>query len=127
MAERVEQEKNAMGGNPFIFGINYRMPSELAFYLPGHPQTYCLMLDDRGNQYEFWENANLLVGRNALMINDDKSPDHLEDARQVFSRVEVEPSLSIYRAGIAQPIRYIQIFRCYGFKGYSREKWQNGY
>ena len=26
-----------MGGDPFVFGINYRMPSEAAFYLPDQP------------------------------------------------------------------------------------------
>jgi 4-amino-4-deoxy-L-arabinose transferase-like glycosyltransferase len=37
LANRVATEQSAVGGpnKSFVFGINYRMPSEMAFYLPG--------------------------------------------------------------------------------------------
>ena len=62
MAARVTQEKAAMGGDPFVFGINYRMPSEAAFYLPGRPQTYALFLNYKASEYLFWENPERLEG-----------------------------------------------------------------
>ena len=62
MAARVAQERAAMGGDPFVFGVNYRMPSEAAFYLPGQPQTYSLFLHDRANEYMFWEDPAQLEG-----------------------------------------------------------------
>jgi len=127
MAARVASEAAAMGTSPFVFGINYRIPSELAFYLPGQPQTFSLFLRDRANQYMFWDDEPDLVGRDAIMVNDTQTPDHLADARAVFARVVVEPPLVVSRPGEAKPIRTIQIFRCYNFKGYSRESWQIGW
>ena len=47
-----------MGGDPFVFGINYRMPSEAAFYLPGRPQTYSLFLNYKASEYMFWEDPD---------------------------------------------------------------------
>ena len=44
--------------DPFVFGINYRMPSEAAFYLPGRPQTYALFLHYKASEYLFWENSD---------------------------------------------------------------------
>ena len=67
---RVAQEQAAVGGRPFVFGTNYRMPSEAAFYLPGQPQTFSLFLHDRNNEYMFWEDPRQLVGRNAVFVSD---------------------------------------------------------
>ena len=118
-----------MGTNPFIFGINYRMPSEAAFYLPDHPQTYSLFLNDRANEYMFWEDQKDLIGRDAILIHDAPTPDHIDDARAVFESVEVMPPLKIMRPYIygRTPIRTIQIFRCHHFKGYDVSKWQKGW
>jgi hypothetical protein len=127
MAQRVHLEQAKMGADPFVFGINYRMPSELAFYLPGQPDTYSLFLHDRANEYMFWDDEPALIGRDAVMVNDSDTPAHLADAKAVFDRVYVEPPLRIYRSTDALPIRTIQIFRCYGFKGCKREDWQIGW
>ena len=66
MADRVTLEKKAIGDDPFVFGINYRMPSEAAFYLPGHPDTYALFLNYKASEYLFWENPSALIGKNAI-------------------------------------------------------------
>ncbi len=127
MAARVRQEEGIVGGNPFVFGVNYRMPSEMAFYLAGQPQTYSLFLKSRSNQYLFWDDEASLKERNAVFVNDDEQPDHLADCRAVFRSVTLAPPLLIYRAPYKKPIRTIQIFRCYGFRGYERGDWQRGW
>lgn len=130
LGRRVQMERLGMGDDPFIFGINYRMPSEAAFYMPGRPQTYSLFLNDRANEYMFWEDPTKLVGRNAICVNDsDDVDDHLDDLRAVFARVEPQPPLKIYRDPPYGrfPIRTIQIIRCYGFKGYDVRRWQHGW
>jgi hypothetical protein len=129
MAKRVEIEQRSVGGptNSFVFGVNYRMPSEMAFYLPGHPTTYSLFLHDRRNEYMFWDNPNKQIGKNAIFVNDSGSPDHLSDCQAVFARVVVEPALQLYRAPYNKPIRTIQIFRCYDFKGYKPAQWEQGW
>ena len=133
LAARVAAEQAAMartgGGKPFVFGINYRMPSEAAFYLPGQPQTYSLFLHDRANEYMFWEDPRALVGRPAVFVNDTDTTDHFSDLRAVFARVEPQAPLLIYRRfpyGNV-PIRTVQIVRCYGFRGYNVRRWQDGW
>ena len=129
MAARVDAERRAMGGDPFVFSVNYRMPSEMAFYLPGKPQTYSLFLRDRPNQYMFWEDPAALKGRDAVYLHDNLTLDHLNDLRAVFTRVEPQPALLLYRDPPygRKPIRTIQIVRCYGFKGYDPVHWRKGW
>ena len=128
LAGRIQEEKAAMGSEPFIFGINYRMPSEAAFYLPGRPQTYALFLHYKASEYLFWENPDTLKGRDALFLNDTDNQDHFDDLRAVFTRVEPQKPLLIYRnPPYTTPIRTIQIVRCYGFKGYDVKHWQDGW
>ena len=38
----------------FIFSHSYHIASELAFYVKGHPQTYCINLGRRMNQFDLW-------------------------------------------------------------------------
>ncbi len=128
MAGRVTQERQAMGGNPFVFGLNYRMPSEAAFYLPGQPQTYSLFLNYKASEYMFWEHAEELKGQNAVFLNDTDTHDHFDDLRAVFTHIEPQPPLLITRnPPYVAPIRTVQIVRCYGFKGYDVKKWQDGW
>lgn len=129
MAARIHAESQAMGTDPFVFGINYRMPSEAAFYLPGQPRTYSLFLHDRSNEYMFWEDPRQLVGRDAILVQDTENPDHLDDVRAVFQSVDVQPPLKIYKRFPYgdKPIRTIQIFRCHSFKGYDVKVWQKGW
>ena len=129
LARRVSAEEQTIGGSPFVFGLNYRMPSEAAFYLPGQPQTYSLFLHDRANEYMFWEDPRRLTGRNAVFINDTDTHDHFDDLRAVFTRVEPQPPLLIYRNPPYGhvPVRTLQIVRCYGFRGYDPKAWQQGW
>ncbi|BDI30698.1 hypothetical protein CCAX7_27490 [Capsulimonas corticalis] len=129
MAARVQSERSAMGGDPFVFSVNYRMPSEMAFYLPGKPQTYSLFLKDRPNEYMFWENPDALKGRDAVYVEDTDDLNHLDDLKAVFTRVEPQPELLLYRDPPygRKPIRTIQIVRCYGFKGYDPLQWRDGW
>ena len=128
MGDRITREKEAMGGDPFVFGLNYRMPSEAAFYLPGQPQTYSLFLNYKASEYMFWEKPETLRGRNAIFLNDTDNQDHFDDLRAVFTRVDPQPPLRVYRnPPYTSPIRTVQIVRCYGFKGYDVKKWQDGW
>jgi 4-amino-4-deoxy-L-arabinose transferase-like glycosyltransferase len=129
LAQRVSTEQAFVGGpsKSFVFGVNYRMPSEMAFYLPGQPTTYSLFLHDRRNEYMFWNDPNKLIGENAIFVNDSDTPDHLEDCRAVFQRVDLEPPFEYYRKPYTKPVRVVQIFRCYGFKGYDPKTWEQGW
>lgn len=129
LAKRLQYEQDIMGTKPFIFSINYRMPSESAFYLPGHPKTYSLFLNDRANQYMFWENQKDLIGRDAIYIEDTDDLNHIDDLKAIFERAEPQPALQMMRPETygKMPIRIIQVVRCYKFKGYDVKKWQKGW
>ena len=43
----------------FVFSDSYAIASELAFYVKGHPRTYCINLGRRMNQYDLWPDMNL--------------------------------------------------------------------
>jgi len=128
-AARVDRERTALGGpsKAFVFGINYRIPSQLAFYLPDHPTTYSLALHERASNYMFWESPNRRIGDNAVFVNDADGLDGLPECRAIFSRVEVQPPIRIRRWPYSDPIRVLQVYRCYGFKGYDRKRWQDGW
>jgi len=130
LAERAEAEQKAVGGDAFVLGANYRIPSEISFYTPGHPATYCIALLDRPTEYMFWQDLqHNLIGRNAVFLNDSDIQDHVNRLRQVFDRVEIQPPLLIYRNPPYgdRPIRVIQVYRCFGFKGYDQSVWQSGW
>ena len=92
-AEIVDRDRELLGGpsKAFVFGINYRIPSQLAFYLPDQPATYQLALHDRPSNYMFWEDPNRKIGYNAVFVNDSDGLDGLQECRSVFARVEVQP------------------------------------
>ncbi len=129
MADRAGEVRTALGGPQkcFVFGVNYRIPSELAFYLSDHPETYSLFLHDRANEYMFWEDEKELIGKNAVFVNVSDTQKHLADCRAVFTRVVPQRPLFIYRKPYKEPIRVVQIYACYGFKGYNPRDWQQGW
>lgn len=45
-----------------VFSESYHMASELAFYLPGNPQTYTINLGARKNQFDLWEGLERQIG-----------------------------------------------------------------
>jgi len=128
-ASRIDSERAALGGpsKAFVFGINYRIPSQMAFYLPDHPVTYSMALHTRASNYMFWEDPNRRIGQNAVFVNDSGDLDGLPECRAIFARVEVQPPIEVRRWPYSDPIRILQIYRCYGFKGYERTRWQDGW
>ena len=128
-AARVDQERAVLGGpnKAFVFGVNYRIPSQMAFYLPDHPVTYSLALHERASNYMFWEDPNKRIGQNAVFVNDSDGLDDLTECRAIFTKVTVQPPVEIRRWPYPDPIRTLQIYRCYGFKGYDRTRWQDGW
>ncbi len=54
---------------PYIlFSDTYHIASELAFYVKGHPRTYCINLGRRMNQFDLWENINVHRGKDIYGI-----------------------------------------------------------
>lgn len=105
----------------FIFSKRYQISSELAFYMPNKPYTYCINQGRRMNQYDIWGGLNNFVGKDAIFvrIDDRKFPRELISA---FDSCEKE-IFSVKEKGVI--FRKFSIFRCYGFKGFKQKEFES--
>ncbi len=106
----------------FVFGLDYQTASELAFYLPGNPETVSINRWNRPNVYDYWRRDADLMNQDAVGVL--KNGNWRHRLLEVFQRVDpplevpVYPqSKGIYRSKPITPIRTFFIYRCYGFKG----------
>lgn len=104
----------------FLAATDYGITSEIAFYTPGHPPTYCLPVARRFNAFDFFGDAGPEKGRDALFVT--FGPGDLDPRiAALFDRVAPREGLIIYKHGQASAVRQtFSIFRCYGFKGIPR-------
>jgi len=106
--------------NPvFIFSDKYQVSSELAFYVKGHPVTFCINLNRRMNQYDLWPGFNNLVHYNAIFVRtgDSTLPERVAAA---FGKVE-KKVFTAYTKNHAK-IREYSLFLCYDFKGFEEKR-----
>ena len=107
----------------FIFGLSYQMASELAFYVPGQPDTVSINKWKRPNVYDYWNNDESLIGRDAVGVTTE--PDsHIKKLGQVFQRVDPPAALDVFRKPVFyprksdnHPVETYYFYRAYGFKG----------
>ena len=106
----------------FIFSDRYQVSSELAFYVKGHPVTYCINLGRRMNQYDLWPGFSKMLHYDAIFVSlgDNTIPDKVASA---FTRVEKRTFKAYTKKQVK--IRDYSIFLCYDFKGLKEEKPEN--
>jgi hypothetical protein len=109
----------AEGKPVFLAGINYRVPSLLAFYLPDRPEAKELFLAARRDQYFYAVDSAMLVGQNCLLCLDSDKEEAVALARTCFASVEALPVVEVYRPGFSGPAKRWQLYACRDFKGYS--------
>jgi len=111
--EEMSEEKPA-----FLFSERYQVSSELAFYIKGHPITYCINLNRRMNQYDLWPGFSELIHHNAIFVTIDSIlvPEKVASA---FEKVE-KRLFTVYEKD--KKIRDYSIFLCYDFKGMKEER-----
>jgi len=108
-------------GSVFIFSESYQVSSELAFYTPGKPETFCVNLGRRMNQYDIWGGFDKLVGKNAIFVRIGKN-DFPEELKSAFDSYEKQ-SLIVQKD--SKILREYSIFKCYGFKGLKLRKFES--
>lgn len=117
----------AEGKPVFVGGVNYRVNSVLAFYLPDRPQTKGLYLNSRRDQYWLWTDPDALVGQNALLAFDAPNDDAVVLARRYFASVTPEPPLVVTRPGFRGAAKTWYVFLCRDFQGYDPLRHVAGY
>jgi 4-amino-4-deoxy-L-arabinose transferase-like glycosyltransferase len=71
----------------FVIALGHRnLASQLAFYLPDHPQVFRYEADGEiKSQYELWPGPVAFMGRNALIVNDSQEiPAPISQAFETF-------------------------------------------
>jgi membrane-associated phospholipid phosphatase len=103
----------------FIFSDRYQISSQLAFYVKGHPVTYCININRRMNQYDLWPGFSHHLHYDAIFVRSGNSrlP---EDLASAFQKVEKKVFTAYTKRHLK--IRDYTIFMCYDFKGMKERK-----
>ncbi len=111
-------EEISAGHPAFIFSDRYQVSSQLAFYVRGHPVTFCMKGSRRMNQYDLWPSFGDLVHYHAIFVKtgDVSAPDAIVAA---FEKVE-KKVVTAYTKN-HEKIRDYTIFLCYDFRGLVEE------
>ncbi len=117
LANRVLEIKNGMGKDTFIFGNEYKVPSEITFYTPNHEMTHSgEIIGEKGLQYDYWTNIGELINKNAIFVTSDfERYRNIDNLKKHFKSVEEEPPLKIIHHN--KVFRVFYLYRCYGYKG----------
>jgi membrane-associated phospholipid phosphatase len=117
LGEEVGGIRAELPGPGFIFSDSYQVASELAFYVKGHPVTYCINLGRRMNQYDLWPGPGGLLHYDAVFvtIGDVRMPEPVGKsfsgcAKRLFSAFD----------GKGRKLREFSIFTCRDFKGFEQ-------
>ncbi|MCF8337436.1 MAG: hypothetical protein K9I74_05580 [Bacteroidales bacterium] len=113
LGENVTELNRNAGDKIFIFSDNYHIASELAFYVKGQPQTYCINLGRRMNQFDLWPGIKQFENKNyhAIYVSYDQAPDSLLNAFSVTKK-------HIYNRKYRE--KYQQEMYIYVFKDFKR-------
>ncbi len=113
-------------GPVLIFSDRYQISSELAFYIEGHPKTYCINLGRRMDQYDLWPGMNEEAEQirrpgsvaavkqiNGIFVTWGES-DVPPTVVKAFDRFE-KKVIKVYDKGTE--LRVYTVIICYNFKG----------
>lgn len=112
LAARVEAERVRLGGDPFVAGCDYKTASELAFHLPGRPETQSASaFGEPGLQYGYWLDRVPLAGREGLVVFDPRDRNRCrERARETCRPFEPLEPLAVRRG--REVVTTFEIYRC---------------
>ena len=115
--DRLKQTEFSDPERVFVFSDNYGITSELAFYMPGQPVTFCSWTEIRRmNQYDLWPDPGEgKIGWDAIMVRERDEEGLPEDLKDMFTSMsEPMPFLSTFKDG---PGRRFTLIICKGFTG----------
>lgn len=116
LAAKVDSVRSTMQAPYVIAGSEYKISSELAFHLKGHPETMGTNLVGLlGLAYDYWSIPDTLSGYNGIYVYErcTKCPSYRDNLLKYFSRVDEPEALTITKGG--HKIRTYDIYRCYDY------------
>jgi undecaprenyl-diphosphatase len=114
LARAVDRLAAQMPQRPFLLSDRYQISSELAFYVPGQPQTYNVNLGRRLNQYDLWDGLSALAGRDAIYVQPDSArlPQALQGAFHTCAE-----GVPVIVEELGRELKRFYLFQCVGFSG----------
>ncbi len=107
--------------NTFIFSDRYQITAELAFYVEGNPETFCIIRGRRMNQYDLWKyKMKDLKGYNAIFVSYSSIDNRI---KRGFKKVLKETVYSVKWRG--KDIRKFYIYILEGYNGNIKEETTN--
>ncbi|MEZ0360589.1 MAG: glycosyltransferase family 39 protein [Hydrogenobacter sp.] len=108
LAKRVDE---LYTGNELVFSPQYQVSAELAFYMKGTPQTYCVNLGRRMNQYDLWKDGmKAYIGKDAIFVSVGPIQKRVLDA---FDGIIKEDIYRVFWRG-----KEVSVFYIYKLKNY---------
>ncbi|MFZ5519495.1 MAG: ArnT family glycosyltransferase [Candidatus Zhuqueibacterota bacterium] len=72
LGQRIERLKTDRGEDVFVFGHEYKAPSEITYYTASHLPTHAgEIFGANGLQYNYWTDTAKLIGRDAIFVTSD--------------------------------------------------------
>ncbi|MBI5328402.1 MAG: glycosyltransferase family 39 protein [Deltaproteobacteria bacterium] len=107
----------ALPPGSFVAANEYGLAAQLAFYVDGHPEVYILAQRRYYSQYDFWNNFNVVKGKDAVFVKTGTIDRNIE---ALFDRVELSSHL-INKTKYGDIRREFYLYKCYGYKGAKTE------
>ncbi len=110
--KRFREQSGAGEPEPLVVGWGYKTASELAFYLPGHPETQSnAALGGSGLAYDFWLDR-VRGGTDAIVVSDARQPlrDAPERLKPHCDEVRELPPVTVHRG--ERPVTTFQLWYC---------------
>ena len=110
LAARVAAAEAGTGGMPVV-GCFYRVPSELAYYLPGRPETFSSnAFGEPGLAYDYWNDPAALAGRDVIVVLDERDSEWCRRRGELCQPLEALPHLEVRRASAT--VTTFHLWRC---------------
>jgi undecaprenyl-diphosphatase len=133
LGQYVGDQLKTLSPGAFVMTEDYQRSSEMAFYVPGQPKTYCcasyVTPPRRSSQFDMWPDRSLdpaenpsLVGKDCVFVG---FMDKWKGVREAFGQEPVRlPDLVVKARG--WPVAGYQVWLCRDFKGMKRAKVEEG-
>ncbi|MBN1574373.1 MAG: glycosyltransferase family 39 protein [Deltaproteobacteria bacterium] len=116
VVREIEGDMTVNGKKPFVLAYHYNVASQLGFALKDLENVICLSSKRKINQFNFWQNMDDLVGRDAIYVANDHYNDHPWE-RYEFERIDKKPKTVLFTRKGGYRAKETYIYKCYGFIG----------
>ncbi len=117
LAQRIEILKEKYGEDTFVFGHEYKVPSQITYYTSNYLTTHAgEIFGANGLQYNFWTDTEKLLGKDAIFVTSDF--DRFRNFKKLNLHFEkIEPLEELEVSHNDNVYRTFYLYKCYNYKG----------